>query len=252
MGGRCSLTGCVKLTFTVFNALFWLLGCALIGMGVWLHINKGPYVDVLAPGFNWLSATALILTTGILCVLIGFMGCYGILIENRCMLITYFLFVLFVFALEVIAALIGVCYQDELKILMKDELQYGIRAVYPIPGVDDPSGLRATWDGMQSALQCCGVTNYTDWFTCNGWKKQNWVPDTCCLDISKNCGKSKDPNKWQSKGCLEEILYVMQQQYYVLGVVAIVFAVIQIMCMVASLVLYSHLKKQLKRVTRRK
>jgi hypothetical protein len=93
-------------------------------------------------------------------------------------------------------------------------------------------------------LQCCGVSNYTDWFSCNGWKRHKWVPDSCCIDISKDCGKSKDPNKWQPKGCLEEILYVMQQQYYVLGIVAIVFAAIQILCMVAALVLYSYLKKQ--------
>ena len=74
----------------VINALYiylQLLGCAILGIGIWLHISKGPYASI-APSFDFLSATALCIAAGIIVLVVGFFGCCGAIMENQCMLLT--------------------------------------------------------------------------------------------------------------------------------------------------------------------
>ena len=66
---------------------FQLLGCAILGIGIWLHIAKGSYAD-LAPSFKFLSATSLCIAAGAIVLVVGFFGCCGAIMENQCMLLT--------------------------------------------------------------------------------------------------------------------------------------------------------------------
>ena len=47
-------------------------------------------------------------------------------------------------------------------------------------GKDGYGGVTETWDFVQQELDCCGVSNYTDWWEwgLEGWKGR--VPDSCC------------------------------------------------------------------------
>ena len=64
-----------------------LLGCAILGIGIWLHIAKGSYAEI-APSFKFLSATALCIAAGAIVLIVGFFGCCGAIMENQCMLLT--------------------------------------------------------------------------------------------------------------------------------------------------------------------
>ena len=64
-----------------------LLGCAMMGIGIWLHVTKGPYASVM-PSYNFVSATTLCIAAGVVAIVVGFFGCCGAIIENQCMLLT--------------------------------------------------------------------------------------------------------------------------------------------------------------------
>jgi len=64
-----------------------LLGCAILGIGIWLQVSKGTYAS-LAPTYNVLSATILLIAAGILVLIVGFFGCCGAIMESKCMLVT--------------------------------------------------------------------------------------------------------------------------------------------------------------------
>ena len=70
-----------------FTVVVQLLGCAILGIGIWLQVSKGSYASI-APNFNFLSATALCIAAGILVLIVGFFGCCGAIMENQCMLLT--------------------------------------------------------------------------------------------------------------------------------------------------------------------
>uniref|UniRef100_A0A8C9P0E0 Tetraspanin n=1 Tax=Spermophilus dauricus TaxID=99837 RepID=A0A8C9P0E0_SPEDA len=115
----------VKYLMFAFNLLFWLGGCGVLGVGIWLAATQGNFAT-LSSSFPSLSAANLLIVTGTFVMAIGFVGCIGALKENKCLLLTFFLLLLLVFLLEATIAVLFFAYTDKFR--------------------------------------CCGVSNYTDWF----------------------------------------------------------------------------------------
>lgn len=245
--GRGEFSGysCVKFVFFGFNVIFWLLGCAILGVGIWLQVSKGSYTS-LAPSFNVLSATVLCIAAGILVLVIGFFGCCGAIMENKCMLITYFILVVVIFILEVVAGFLAFYYRADIESVLSHELKEGIRLKYPADNDPDETGLRTGWAMIQAELHCCGVENYTNWYDSSAWPGHNYVPLECCIfengHAPTDCNKSGDPSKWHQKGCLTAVKNNIRHNLYVVGIVAIVIGVVQILGLLASMVLFCCLR----------
>lgn len=245
-GGRGGFSGfsCVKFIFFGFNVIFWLLGCAILGIGIWLHVSRDAYTN-LSTSFNFLSATVLCIAAGILVLIVGFFGCCGAIMENKCLLITYFVFVVIIFIMEVVVGIMAFVYKSEIERVVGQELQKGIKSRYPPMNSDkDEDGLRATWFLIQSNLKCCGVYNYTDWFNSNGWPENNYVPHECCKINATDCNTGGNSAYWHHKGCFTEILQKIRQNLYIIGIVAICIGVIQILGLVASMAMVCCLRQE--------
>ncbi|PWA30222.1 hypothetical protein CCH79_00014923 [Gambusia affinis] len=78
---------CVKYMLFLFNLFFWLGGCGLLGVGVWLSVSQGSFAT-LSPSFPALSAANLIITLGTVVMVTGFLGCLGAIKENKCLLLS--------------------------------------------------------------------------------------------------------------------------------------------------------------------
>ncbi|XP_037854716.1 tetraspanin-4 isoform X2 [Chlorocebus sabaeus] len=115
----------VKYLMFAFNLLFWLGGCGVLGVGIWLAATQGSFAT-LSSSFPSLSAANLLIITGAFVMAIGFVGCLGAIKENKCLLLAFFLLLLLVFLLEATIAILFFAYTDKFR--------------------------------------CCGVSNYTDWF----------------------------------------------------------------------------------------
>uniref|UniRef100_A0A8C0TG32 Tetraspanin n=1 Tax=Canis lupus familiaris TaxID=9615 RepID=A0A8C0TG32_CANLF len=114
----------VKFLMFAFNLLFWLGGCGILGVGIWLAATQGNFAT-LSSSFPSLSAANLLIVTGTFVMAIGFVGCIGAIKEHKCLLLTFFVTLLLVLLLEVVTVLFF-AYTDKFR--------------------------------------CCGVSNYTDWF----------------------------------------------------------------------------------------
>ena len=70
--------------------VFQLLGCAVLGVGIWVRADPQfrEYVDSNG-NFNFLYTGAYILiVVGVIIMLVGFLGCWGALRENQAMLLS--------------------------------------------------------------------------------------------------------------------------------------------------------------------
>ncbi|XP_032495032.1 tetraspanin-4 isoform X6 [Phocoena sinus] len=77
----------VKYLMFAFNLLFWLGGCGILGVGIWLAATQGNFAT-LSSSFPSLSAANLLIVTGTFVMAIGFVGCIGAIKENKCLLLT--------------------------------------------------------------------------------------------------------------------------------------------------------------------
>ncbi|GFY39889.1 tetraspanin [Trichonephila inaurata madagascariensis] len=75
---------CVRKSLCCVNLLFWVLGCGILGIGIWLHLAYQGYSRLLS--YRILSFDSVIIFAGVMTFLPGFFGCCGSWFQNRCLL----------------------------------------------------------------------------------------------------------------------------------------------------------------------
>ncbi|XP_013792103.1 tetraspanin-9-like isoform X2 [Limulus polyphemus] len=233
--GRSGYT-CVRRTLCWLNLFFWIIGCGILGVGVWLHLAYGGFAKLL-PTYRVLSADSLCMAAGVLIFLVGFLGCCGSWFETKCLLVVYFIIVVLVFLLEFTAGTLGFAYRKHIRETLQEELKVGIKDKYTI---NNDAGLKNTWDQIQLKFDCCGVKEYTDWHKIAAWPEKEWVPQSCCLaEFRKNstCGKTRDIYMWHQQGCYMKIHMWLMERLYIMGIICMAFAFIQLFGLISAMLL---------------
>ncbi|XP_065491528.1 tetraspanin-4 isoform X5 [Caloenas nicobarica] len=209
---------CIKYLMFVFNLLFWLGGCGILGVGIWLAVTQGNFAT-LSSSFPSLSAANLLIVTGTFVMIIGFVGCIGAIKENKCLLLSFFIMLLIIFLLELTVVILFFVYTDKIDKYAQRDLKKGLH----LYGTDGNIGLTNAWSIIQTDFRCCGVSNYTDWFEVYNTTR---VPDSCCLEFSENCGLHS-PGTWWKAPCYETVKIWLQENLLAVGIFGLCTAMVQ-------------------------
>ncbi|XP_015719239.1 tetraspanin-4 isoform X2 [Excalfactoria chinensis] len=210
---RCSMAHnclqCIKYLMFVFNLLFWLGGCGILGVGIWLAVTQGNFAT-LSSSFPSLSAANLLIVTGTFVMIIGFVGCIGAIKENKCLLLS-------------------------IDKYAQRDLKKGLH----LYGTDGNIGLTNAWSIIQTDFRCCGVSNYTDWFEVYNTTR---VPDSCCLEFSENCGLHS-PGTWWKAPCYETVKIWLQENLLAVGIFGLCTVLVQILGLTFAMTMYCQVVK---------
>ncbi|XP_033124530.1 tetraspanin-17-like [Anneissia japonica] len=176
---------CTKYCMFFMNVLFWVLGAAILGFGIWGLIAKnGGIVDAIAEDQQVkLDPMWMFVFVGGLIFTLAFFGCIGALRENTCMLKFFAYSVILIFLLEITAGVLGYIYQDRLVNILETYVNKTILAYY------DDADTQYLADEMHQGLKCCGIHEPSDWeanmyFTCDGPAATECsVPYSCCKPV---------------------------------------------------------------------
>ncbi|XP_021432835.1 tetraspanin-9 isoform X2 [Oncorhynchus mykiss] len=200
---------CVKYMLFLFNLLFWLGGCGLLGVGVWLSVSQGSFAT-LSPSFPSISAANLIITLGAVIMVTGFLGCLGAIKENKCLLLS-----------------------------VSESARQDLKEGLTLYSTNNNVGLRNAWNTIQTEWHCCGVNVYTDWHTA---LQEKVVPDHCCQNIYQDCGRNATNQFW-TQGCYEKVEEWLDDNKHLLGTIAMCVLVIQLLGMAFSMTLYQQIHR---------
>ncbi|XP_027558677.1 tetraspanin-4 isoform X4 [Neopelma chrysocephalum] len=235
---RCSMAHnclqCIKYLMFVFNLLFWLGGCGILGVGIWLAVTQGNFAT-LSSSFPSLSAANLLIVTGTFVMIIGFVGCIGAIKENKCLLLSFFIMLLIIFLLELTVVILFFVYTDKIDKYAQRDLKKGLH----LYGTDGNIGLTNAWSIIQTDFRCCGVSNYTDWFEVYNTTR---VPDSCCLEFSENCGLHS-PGTWWKAPCYETVKIWLQENLLAVGIFGLCTAMVQILGLTFAMTMYCQVVK---------
>lgn len=220
----------VKWLFVFCNALFLIMGIAMIVVGAYLQISNASYMK-LVPNDDFFTATALMIASGTIVIVVCLFGLAGVLMESQCFLGIYFLCVLVIFALEIAAGVIGYIYYNKADDEWKGRLLDGLR--------DEDK--REYWDEVQRNERCCGVSNYTDWYTIADPDYPLAVPDSCC--DGPICGLQGAKVAFD-EGCYQKGKDWLKDKFLILGLSAIILGVLQIICVAAAILLIFFLRRE--------
>ncbi|XP_048862536.1 tetraspanin-9 isoform X1 [Brienomyrus brachyistius] len=225
---------CLKYMMFLFNLIFWLCGCGLLGIGIWLSVSQGSFAT-FSPSFPSLSAANLVITIGAIITVTGFLGCLGAIKENKCLLLSFFIVLLAILLAELILLILFFAYKDKVRENAKQDLKDGL-ALY---NTDNNVGLRNAWNIIQAEWKCCGVTGYTDWHEA---LQERMVPDRCCQEHYKECGRNVTNMFW-NRGCYEKVEEWLRDNRHLLGTIGMCILVVQLLGMAFSMTLFQQIHR---------
>ncbi|XP_073679347.1 CD63 antigen [Garra rufa] len=218
---------CVKYLLFFFNFIFWLCGLALIVVGVLAKVSINA--TAILKGYS--GSPLVLIIVGVVIFFIAFFGCCGAWKENQCMVTMFAVLLSLIVITEIGAAIAGYVLRGN----MTEMLNKGFDVM--ITRYNETENREAI-DSIQKQFKCCGGNSSEDWSKFR-FTNPNSVPDTCCKNITTDCGKGaiKDGNKIYTDGCLPILDKVLKENIMWIAVAALVIAFIQITGIVLSCIL---------------
>ncbi|KAG5281024.1 hypothetical protein AALO_G00066620 [Alosa alosa] len=184
-----------KTVLLFISLIFWAAGAALAFVGASVIKSVDNFENFLADKYTLIPAV-IIICVAVLMFIIGIVGCCSTLSESKLGLGFFLICILIIFAAEVAALVCGFIYMGRIN----GSLEKSMTTVFEKYDGQNPES--RTVDLLQSQLQCCGVSNYTDW-TSMPWysSHNNTVPLSCCKNTTTCTGRPDQPDQLNTQGC---------------------------------------------------
>jgi len=242
--GRAELEGCarcIQILVLIFNLIFFIFGVALLGYGIYALIQLGDYASFSTTDI--LTGSKLLIGSGALISVISFLGCCGAWKLNKCLLITFMVLLFIILCVEIAAAVVAYLHKSEVKQKLNKEMTDFFNE-YQKPGKESAT---KTIDTLQKNQKCCGILKPRDWER-TPWgaeiKNRFSLPDSCCTDFKKDCGKGAVIAGRVRDGYFKEGCETKLEKYLpVIGGIAIAIVVIQLLGMIFACVLVHGVSK---------
>jgi hypothetical protein len=236
---------CAKYMLIFFNFLFWLSGAGLLGVGLWLLLDKSVVeifkLVALDQSDPWLNYAAYVfIGVGVFVFIVGFCGCCGAIKESKCLLGIYIGFLFVVMAGELAAGILAFVYKDKVIGKLQKELTEELQKQPP------NSTFFLSMAFAQKTFKCCGVANSDDYKDSNYTaQSKEEFPPTCCIlkDTAKETEfkdvafsdakdaaqcKARAEGFYQKDGCLDGIKKFFEEKAIILIAVGIGLACLEI------------------------
>ncbi|XP_062339426.1 tetraspanin-8-like [Osmerus eperlanus] len=217
---------CIKYLLFLFNLLFWISGCIILGVSIYLKVSKdgNKITNEVVPGID------LLIAIGVIIMVLGFLGCCGAIKENRCLLLLFFIGLLVIFVLLLAAGILGAVGEDKSKEWIKTRFEK------LLPLRDQDASVQTDLQKLEEEGKCCGLINGPQ-----DWGKT--VPSSCnCKDTAQNCTLT-DGRKVYSTPCIKFVTSFMEKHAVVALAIAFAVAVLMLFGMAFAMTLYCQIGK---------
>uniref|UniRef100_A0A914E103 Tetraspanin n=1 Tax=Acrobeloides nanus TaxID=290746 RepID=A0A914E103_9BILA len=203
------------------------------------------------------------IVTGISTLLVGFLACCGAIKAERCMVVSFLIFLVFIFFAEISIGVLGILYREKFT---------GDRMEVYLSNMSHNRYYRDKWvlplmDTIQFYQQCCGgkgPMDYYDsyWYITNTMHgTRSFVPPSCCKQSQEGRAWSIQPidpmcttyvyyttsfnNSVNIQGCHERLQHWFNEQTILFAAIGFAFAAFQIIGMCVSVVLWRRINDYL-------
>lgn len=215
---------CVKFLVFIFNFLFWIAGIALIGLGIFVQIQLNKSIVIYNASSS--GAPIVLIVVGVVIFVVSFFGCCGAWKENYCMVTTFAVLLTLIFLVEVAAAIAAYVFKDQAKAAFDDAF------IDSMKKYDSSSEMKQAIDDLQQLFKCCGANKTSDWASVMPFNGTLDLPDSCCINQTKGCGKGQDiptSTTIHKDGCVKGIKDWFDKNLKIIAGVAIGIAAFEVL-----------------------
>ncbi|VDI14768.1 CD82 antigen-like [Mytilus galloprovincialis] len=260
----------LKIFMTITNVLFFIIAGVMLGIGIWIAVDKIFISDII--GTDLFNAGAyLMIICGAVLILISIWGCLSTVQMKRMYIMIYFVAVLVSFIMLIGAGIMAAAFQGEIKSTMLTSMRATLQTYYGADGTRADTITRS-WDETQTLLRCCAVEDRDYRLYRESWyyKTQieqgvqrgeiKYVPASCCVYTERyqqyvnlhtcqrathmapgsDTDRGNNPALYYT-GCYQAAVNFVQGNAEVLVGMGFGFSVILICGMVFSILLYRRI-----------
>ncbi|XP_027871772.1 tetraspanin-18-like [Xiphophorus couchianus] len=239
MEGDC--LSCIKYLMFVFNFFIFLGGSVLLAVGVWVSVDPLGFREAVAVSPLLVTGVSVVLVLGGLLFLLGFLGCCGAVRENRCLLLLFFMLILFIFLAELAAAILTFLFRENLS---REYFSRELKRHYQ--GRNNSDVFTSTWNVIMTTLECCGASGPDD-FQQSLFRllhPNQLLPEACCQGDGhlgeggiEQCVSGGMAFR-HSKGCYSALVEYFETYIYAAGALTIGVLTIELFAMGFALCLF--------------
>jgi len=207
MVADCGAT-CAKYLLCLFNFAFFMVGSAVLCIGIWLAVAKESFINLTristtsfnGGGKNDIKLTLeeltepsvieqgayILIAAGAFIFIISFLGYCGAIKESRVLLTAYGIFIIIIALLQVAAIVLAAVFRNKALVETEKFAKYTLTKYYT--DKDHRDAVTLSWDFMQAELGCCGVTDFHDFEGAEKFQQYvrssnsgQIVPESCCF-----------------------------------------------------------------------
>jgi hypothetical protein len=190
---------CVRYILIVTNCIFFFLGCTVIGLGIYVVVDKVNFVTALFGTTLVAPASYMIIAAGCIVFVISFVGCFGALFESRMLLIIYSSALGLVFLLSVVGFVLAIVFRSDVTDQIREYMRRTLQMDYGVNLENDwNQWVTMSWNEAQKKWYCCavedqswGVYRQSQWYSI-----QSGVPDMTRPYVPESCCKRDQYNKY--------------------------------------------------------
>nr|APM87502.1 CD63 [Haliotis discus discus] len=223
----------VKGLLMVFNIIFVIVGCALIGVGAYVQTQLTDVASIFGSEYN--GPGILLIFVGVIIFLIAAFGCLGACRENHCCIMTFAGLLVVIFILEIGGGIAGFVLRDQIE-------STAVKKMEEAQGKFNKTDVKEGWKFIQQSFKCCGADNYTSW---EQFLPQ--PPESCCKSIGSIECKDRSYNKTDgiyTKSCTKGIIDWLKSNVILLGGIGIGLAFVQVFGICLACCLGKAIKKE--------
>ncbi|XP_054629582.1 tetraspanin 36 [Dunckerocampus dactyliophorus] len=227
----CSIV--TSKTVLVFVSLvFWVAGAGLAYVGAQVLSSYDTFDRFVQDRYTVIPAVVIICISVVM-FFFGLLGCYATMKESKVGLSCFFMIIMVLFIAEVAALVLSFIYQGKLN----GDLENSMNIVFGKFGSGDPETKAV--DYLQTELQCCGVSNYSDWSNTTWYRNHNrTVPLSCCKNVTAQCtGKMDELDLLNLEGCEAKLELLLQDILGYAMLVILAFAIVKVFGMLSVCVI---------------
>jgi len=251
---ECGMKCCKYLLF-LFNLAFFLIGLVLIIVGgvalgeSKVLLPKDVVTDLGLSAGAIHSASIFVIVLGAIVFIIGFFGCCGAWKECHWMLTIFAVLLGIVFILQLAAGIAALVARGKVEDLATDVMFKAVEHFKPAAKTKKEMAIKGWVNTIQQKFRCCGVHGYTDWTNATiavDWVAANMtndVPDSCCHEVTEQCGQDFKPVDIHPKGCYKKMKTMLHKGTAAIGGVAIGLAFIELVGIIMACCLSRTVKQ---------
>jgi len=232
--------GCFSKFFLfLLNFIVFVVGVVVIALCSLILSHGQDFQKLLSDGT--LTVPIVFLASGIVVMLIGFFGCFGALRESPCLLNTYASIVLVLLIAQIALA----AYTSIEKETIGNHISENMQKIFNKFGSTEEE--TQSLNAAQHSLKCCGVNNYTDWYS--GYltpaappRDGADVPMGCCrgTDVTscnqniKTMTVEEAQEQIFTNGCYTNFVNIIEGETMWLIIGAVALGLVQLACVVIA------------------